>query len=128
MAAAPPKMNSQPSTTSFPAPVHCITPKLNFDVLSTIFGFCHVSPWILVQIDRLWRTRAFSMPSLWSYIRVTGLRTFHNRYVTDAEICNTPTRLEAALKRVGNAPIHLYLDLFIDGLNEASQNILRAMI
>lgn len=128
MAAAPLKMNSHPSTTSFPAPVDSITPKLNFDVLFTIFGFTDVSPWILVQIDRLWRTRAFSMPSLWSYIRVTGLGTFGTRYISGAEICNTPTRLEAALRRVGNAPIYLYLDLYIDGLNEASQNILRAMI
>lgn len=126
MAAAPPKMNSQPSTTSFP--VDSTVPELNFDVLSTIFGLADVSPWTLVHIDRLWRTRAFSMPSLWSSIRVTGLRTFDTRYIEGTEICNTPTRLEAALKRVGNAPIYLHLDLFIDGLNEASQNMLRAMI
>ena len=119
-------MNSQPSTTSFP--VDSTVPELNFDVLSTIFGLADVSPWTLVHIDRLWRTRAFSMPSLWSSIRVTGLRTFDTRYIEGTEICNTPTRLEAALKRVGNAPIYLHLDLFIDGLNEASQNMLRAMI
>lgn len=128
MAAASLKMNSQPSTSCPAAPVDSFTPKLNFDVLSTIFGLADVSPWTLVHIDRLWRTRAFSMPPLWSFIRVTGLRTFDTRYVEGKEICNTPTRLEAALKRAGNAPLSLYLDLFIDGLNEASQNMLRAMI
>jgi len=128
MAVAPLKMNSQPRTSFPAAPIDSITPKLNFDVLSTIFGLADVSPWTLVHIDRLWRTRASSMPALWSSIRVTGLRTFDTRYVEGKEICNTPTRLETALKRAGNAPLHLYLDLFIDGLNEASQNMLRAMI
>jgi hypothetical protein len=121
-------MNSQPSTSFPAASVDSIIPKLNFDVLSTIFGLADVSPWTLVHIDRLWRTRAFSMPPLWSSIRVTGLRTFDTRYFDGKEICNSPTRLEAALKRAGNAPLYLYLDLFIDGLNEASQNMLRAMI
>ena len=68
------------------------------------------------------------MPPLWSSIRITGLRTFNTRYVEGKEICNTPTRLEAALKRAGSAPLYLSLDLFIDGLNEASQNMLRGMI
>ena len=121
-------MNSQPRTST-PAPsIDPITPKLNFDVLSTIFGLADISPWTLVHIDRLWRTIAFSMPPLWSSIRVTGLRAFNTRYVEGKEICNTPTRLEAALKRAGNAPLYLSLDLFIDGLNEATQNMLRAMM
>ena len=121
-------MNSEPSSSTPTASVDHITPELNFDVLSTIFGLADVSPWTLAHIDRLWRTIAFRMPPLWSSIRVTGLRTFSTRYVDGKEICNTPTRLEAAFKRAGNAPLYLYLDLFIDGLNEASQNMLRAMI
>lgn len=121
-------MYSQPGSSTPTASVNHITPKLNFDVLSTIFGLADISPWTLVHIDRLWRTIAFSIPSLWSSIKVTGLRTFNTRYVDGEEICNTPTRLEAAFERAGNAPLYLYLDLFIDGLNEASQNMLRAMI
>jgi hypothetical protein len=127
-AATSPKMNDQSSTCIFAAPVDPITPKLNFDVLSTIFGLVDVSPWTLVHVDRLWRTIAFGIPHLWSSIRVTGIRAFDTRYIEGKEICNTPTRLEAALKRAGNTPLYLDLDLFIDGLNEASQNMLRAMI
>jgi hypothetical protein len=122
------EMNIQPNPSIPTASVDPITPKLNFDVLSTIFGLADISPWTLVHIDRLWRTTAFSIPPLWASIRVTGLKAFDSRYVDGKEICNTPTRLETALKRAGNTPLYLELDLFIDGLNEASQNMLRTMI
>ena len=107
-------------------------PRLVFDVLSVIFQIAlearSNSPWPLAQVDRHWRDTAFSTPSLWTSLTVTGLSRSRQRYCEGSEICNTPPRLHMALMRAGASPLDLKIDLFIDGLDNASKSVLVDML
>ena len=103
-----------------------------FDVLSVIFQIVledrSNSPWPLAQVDRHWRDTAFSTPSLWTSLTVTGLSRSLQRYCEGSEICNTLPRLQRALMRAGVSPLDLKIDLFTDGLDNASKNVLVGML
>ena len=107
-------------------------PRLVFDALSAIFQIIledrSNSPWPLAQVDRHWRDTAFSTPYLWASLKVTGLSYSRHRYCDGSEICNTLARLHRALMRVGASPFDLKIDLFIDGLDNASKNVLPDML
>jgi len=108
------------------------SPRLVFDVLSVIFQIVledrSNSPWPLAQVDRHWRDTAFSTPSLWASLKVTGMSRSRHRYCDGSEICNTLPRLHRALIRAGASPFDLKIDLFIDGLDNASRNVLVDML
>jgi hypothetical protein len=74
------------------------------------------------------RDTAFSTPSLWASLKVTGLSRSRHRYCNGSEICNTLPRLHRTLIRVGVSPFDLKIDLFIDGLDNASKNVLEDML
>ena len=59
---------------------------------------------------------------------VTGLSRTRHRYCEGAEICNTLPRLHAALIRASASFLNLKIDLFIDGLDDASKNVLVEML
>src|SRR5258708_25911143 len=107
-------------------------PRLVLDVLSVIFKIVledrSNSPWPLAQVDRHWRDTTFSLPSLWASLKVTGLGQSRHRYCEGSEICNTLPRLRGALKRAAASPLDLKVDLFIDGLDDASKNVLLDML
>ena len=75
------------------------------------------SPWDLTRICKSWRHSAINTPRLWSQIHV-ALQPLRNRYPTPAvsrwskngEFCDTPERLERALRRAGATPLDLVLE------------------
>ena len=109
--------NEIANNRSFIAPIR----RLPFEILGELF-LAYIdtgaSPWELTRICKSWRLSAINTPRLWSRIHV-ALQPLRNRYPTppssrwskSGEYCDTPERLERALRRAGATPLDLVLEL-----------------
>lgn len=109
--------NEIANNKSFIAPIR----RLPFEILGELFlAYIDIggSPWELTRICKSWRLSAINTPRLWSRIHV-ALQPLRNRYPTppalrwskSGEYCDTPERLERALRRAGATPLDLVLEL-----------------
>jgi hypothetical protein len=108
--------NEIANNRSFIAPIR----RLPFEILGELFlAYIDIggSPWELTRICKSWRVSAINTPRLWSRIHV-ALQPLRNRYTPpglrwskSGEYCDTPERLERALRRAGATPLNLVLEL-----------------
>ena len=109
--------NEIANSKSFVAPIR----RLPFEILGELFlAYLATggSPWELTRICKSWRHSAINTPRLWSRIHV-AVQPLRNRYPTppasrwskSGEYCDTPERLERALRRAGATLLNLVLEL-----------------
>lgn len=89
--------------------------KIDEDSLLEIFDYyvsAGGSPWVLAHTSSMWRSVVLSTKHLWGGMLITtNIDLEVERRREGKEVCNSLSRLERALQRVGDAPIDLAISL-----------------